>query len=61
MTLLNTESFKQLTTDPTGVTERKIQKVLRKKSLNSQSKNTKDFTQQAQHQLDFTEQPTYTS
>ena len=30
MTLLNTECFKQLTTDPTGATERKIEKGLRK-------------------------------
>ena len=29
MTLLNTERFKQLTTDPTGATERKIEKGLR--------------------------------
>ena len=30
MTLLDTEHFKRLTTDPTTATERKIQKVLRK-------------------------------
>ena len=30
MTLLNTERFKRLTTDPTAATERKIQNVLRK-------------------------------
>ena len=32
MTLLNTESFKRLTTDPTTAAEQKIQKLLRKKS-----------------------------
>ena len=61
MGLLNTKRFKRLTTDPTAATERKIQKVLRKINLSSQSKNTKDYTQQAQHQLDFTVQPSYTS
>ena len=61
MGLLNTKRFKRLTTDPTAATERKIQKVLRKINLSSQSKNTKDHTQQAQHQLDFTVQPRYTS
>ena len=30
MALLNTERFKRLTTDPTAITERKIQKVSRK-------------------------------
>ena len=30
MTLLNTERFKRLTTDPTAATERKIQNILRK-------------------------------
>ena len=61
MTLLNTERFKRLTTDPTAATEQKIQNVLRKINLNSQSKNTKDYTQQAQHQLDFTVPPRCTS
>ena len=54
MVLLNTGHFKRLTTDHTAATERKIQKVLRKINLNSQSKNTKNYTQQAQHQLHFT-------
>ena len=61
MGLLNIKRFKRLTTDPTAATERKTQKVLRKINLSSQSKNTKDYTQQAQHQLDFTVQPRYTS
>ena len=30
MTLLNTECFKKVTTDPTAAKERKIEKVLRK-------------------------------
>ena len=30
MAILNTDRFKQLTTDPTAATEQKIQKVLRK-------------------------------
>ena len=45
MALLNTERFKQLTTDPIAVTGQKMQKVLRK--INSQSKNTKDYNLQA--------------
>ena len=59
MTLLNTKHFKRLTTDPTAATEGKTQKTL--KNLNSQSKNTKDYTQQAQHQLNLMVQPSYTS
>ena len=60
MALLNTERFKRLTTDPTAAIERKI-RFEKNKNLNSQSKNTKDYTQQAQYQLDFTVQPRYTS
>ena len=61
MALLNTERFKRLTTDPTAATERNIQRVLRKIKSNPQSKNTKDYTQQAQDQLDFAVQPRYTN
>ena len=59
MALLNTEHFKrlkQILLQPQNERHKKL-----KKNLNSQSKNTKDYTQQAQHQLDFTVQPSYTS
>ena len=37
--------------------QRKIQKVCQNKNLNFHSRNTKDYNQQAQHQLDFMVHP----
>ena len=48
------------TTDPSAATEQKIQKVLRKRKSENRCQNTRDYTQQTQHQLDFTVQPRYT-
>ena len=61
MALLNTEHFKRLTTDPTAATERKIQKVLRKIKSKFSEQECKDYTQQVQHQLEFTVQLSYKS
>ena len=60
MVLLNTKRFKKITADSAAATERKIQKIFKKQNLNSQSRFTKHYTQQAQHQLDYTVQPKYT-
>lgn len=60
MALLHTERF-QVTTDPTAATDKKIQKVLRKLKTKFSGRNTKDYTKQAQHQLDYRVQARYTS
>ena len=57
MALLNTECFKK----NTGATEKDTKSFVKNKYLNSHSRNTKDFNQQAQHQLDFMLHPRYTS
>ena len=51
------------TTDNRSYCIRRVKdtKCFEKKNLNFQSKNTKDYNQQAQHQLDVTVQPRYTS